>query len=131
MEIGNGRRVRFWEHLSFGTCSLAIQYWEIYSIINELGKSVSGAWDGHHLKFTFRRTVDSRTMALWYEILQIASDIQFRDEEDAIIWQFASSGKYSVQTIYVVINDTGIKQVYTPVMWKIYVPPILHIFCGF
>jgi hypothetical protein len=89
---------------------------------------VRDAWDGHHLRFTFRRTVDSRTMALWQEILQIASDIQFRDEEDTIIWQFASSGKFSVQTMYAVINDRGVKQVYTPVMWKISVPPRLHIF---
>jgi hypothetical protein len=67
-------------------------------------------------------------MALRHEILQIASDIQFRDEEDAIIWQFASSGKYLVQIMYDVINDRGIKQVYTPVMWKISVSPRLHIF---
>jgi hypothetical protein len=36
-KIGNGRKVRFWEDLWFSTCSLAIQYWEIYSIINEQG----------------------------------------------------------------------------------------------
>jgi hypothetical protein len=30
--------------------------------------------------------------------------------------------------MYAVINDRGIKQVYTPVMWKISVPPRLHIF---
>jgi hypothetical protein len=45
---------------------------------------VREAWDGHHLKFTFR-TIDSRTMAMWHEVLQITSGIQFRDEEDAII----------------------------------------------
>jgi hypothetical protein len=26
-KIGNGKRVRFWEDLWFGSCSLAIQYW--------------------------------------------------------------------------------------------------------
>jgi hypothetical protein len=92
---------------------------------------VREAWDGHQLKFTFRRIVDSRTMALWHEILHIASEIQFKEGEDAIIRQFTSSRKYSLQTMYDVINDRGIKQVYKPVMWKIYVPPRLHIFCGF
>jgi hypothetical protein len=33
--IGDGRMVRFWEDVWFGTCSLAIQYWNIYSIIHE------------------------------------------------------------------------------------------------
>jgi hypothetical protein len=33
--LGNGRKVRFWEYLWFDTCSLAIQFWDIYSIVNE------------------------------------------------------------------------------------------------
>jgi hypothetical protein len=45
-----------------------------------------------------------------------------------IIWQYNSSGKYSVQSLYAVVNDRGIKQVFTPVMWKVNVPPRLHIF---
>jgi hypothetical protein len=45
---------------------------------------------------------------MWYEIMQIASDISF-SEEDVIIWQFASSERYSVQTMHVVTNDRGIR----------------------
>jgi hypothetical protein len=127
-KIGNGKRVRFWEDLWFGSCSLAIQYWEIYSIINEQGCSVCDAWDGSQLRFSFRRTVDDRLMQLWYELVQIANDIQFTNESDAIIWQFNSSGRYSVQSLYAVVNDRGMRQVFTPVMWKIGVPPRLHIF---
>jgi hypothetical protein len=74
-KVGNVRRVRFWEDLWLGTCSLAIQYWDVYSIIFEQGKIIYDAWDGVNLKFTFRRTVDSATMEQWYEILQIASTI--------------------------------------------------------
>jgi hypothetical protein len=121
--IENGRKVRFWEDLWFRTCSLTIQFWEIYSIINEPGTTVREAWDGQHLRFTFKRTVDNRTLNLWHEVVQIASSIQYSKEEDVIIWQFASSGKYSVQTLYDVV-----KQVYTPIVWKISVPPRLHIF---
>jgi hypothetical protein len=95
---------------------LAIHYWDIYSIINEHGCSVRDVWDSQHLRLTFKRIIDSRTMALWYELIQTASDIQFEDEEDAIIWQFHSYGKYSVPSLYVVINERGIKQVYTHVM---------------
>jgi hypothetical protein len=41
--VGNGGRVRFWEDLWVGTCSLAIQYWNVYSIICEHGKIVCEA----------------------------------------------------------------------------------------
>jgi hypothetical protein len=66
---------------------------------------VCDAWVGSQLKFSFKRTVDSRLMQLWYELLQIAGDIHFTDESDAIIWQFNSSGRYSIQSLYVVVND--------------------------
>jgi hypothetical protein len=44
--------VRFWEDLWFGSCSLAIQFWDLYSIINEQGCTVRDAWNGVNLKFT-------------------------------------------------------------------------------
>jgi hypothetical protein len=52
-KVGNGRRVGFWEDLWLGTCSLAIQYWGVYSIICEQGKTVSDVWDGVNLKFCY------------------------------------------------------------------------------
>jgi hypothetical protein len=39
-----------------------------------------------NIKIVFRRTVDDRTMNMWYELLQITGTIQFLEEEDAIIW---------------------------------------------
>jgi hypothetical protein len=41
------------------------------------------------------------------ELIQIASGIELTDEEDSIMWQYCSNGKYSVQTLYVIINDRG------------------------
>jgi hypothetical protein len=61
-KIGNGTRVRFWEDQWFENCSLAIQFWEVYSTVNEQGKTVEEAWDGSNLRFTFRRIVDRRVM---------------------------------------------------------------------
>jgi hypothetical protein len=81
-----------------------------------------------NLKFTFRRTVNREVMDLWEEVKQIASSIQKNEEEDAIVWQFGSSGRYSVQSLYAVINDRGIKHIYLPVMWKINVPSRIHVF---
>jgi hypothetical protein len=59
----------------FGSYSLAIQFYEVYSIINEQVCAVREAWDGENLKFTFRRMVDNRIMNQWHELVQIASSI--------------------------------------------------------
>jgi hypothetical protein len=64
----------------------------------------------------------------WQKIVQIAESVQFSEEDDAILWQFSSSGKYSVQSLYTVVNNRGIRQVYTPVMWKLKVSFRIHIF---
>jgi hypothetical protein len=85
-QVGNEKRIHFWKDQWFGTCSLAIQFWKIYVIVNEQGRTVDEAWDGVNLKFTFRRTVNRELMELWEEVKQIASSIQKKDEEDTIIW---------------------------------------------
>jgi hypothetical protein len=82
--LGNGEKLRFGEDQWFGS-SLAIQFWNLYSIVNEHGKTLKDVWDCESLKFTFRRTVDRRTIEQWHELAQIASGIQFSDDKDAII----------------------------------------------
>jgi hypothetical protein len=72
-----------------------------------------------HLKCTSRR---------WEEVVNIAADINFTDEEDALIWQFQSSGVYSSQSLYGVINFKGVIPVYIPAVWKLLVSPRVHFF---
>jgi hypothetical protein len=57
--LGNGSKIRFCEDVWIGNSSLAIQFWEVYCIINEHNKSIAELWDGVNLKCTFRRCVDS------------------------------------------------------------------------
>jgi hypothetical protein len=54
------------------------------------------------------RCVDLRLFNLWEEVVNIANDINFTDEEDALIWQFQSSEVYSSQSLYGVINFRGV-----------------------
>jgi hypothetical protein len=72
--------------------------------------------------------MDRHIMTQWEEVVQIASSIQFEDNEDGMIWQFNSTGIYSVQSLYGMVNNRGVKQVFTPAMWKIPAPSRLHIF---
>jgi hypothetical protein len=71
-KVGNGRSVKFWEDHWFGSCSLAIQFWDLYVFANEKSISVANAWDGLHLKLTFRRSVDQQLMNRWYDLVSVA-----------------------------------------------------------
>jgi hypothetical protein len=96
--------------------------------VNEQGITIRDVWDGVHLRLTFKKTVDQETLTQWEELMQIASSIQLSEDDDAIIWQYTSSGKYAVQSLYVVINNRAVKQIFTPVVQKILVPPRIHMF---
>jgi hypothetical protein len=47
-------------------------------------------------------------MSMWYDLLAIMKDVTLGEDEDHIMWCFSSNGKYSVQTLYAVINHRGI-----------------------
>jgi hypothetical protein len=114
--------VRFWEVIWVGNSSLAIQFWDIYSIVNEQNKTLAELWDGVNLKCTFRRCVDSRVFQLWKEVVSIASTIVLTGEDDALVWQYQSSGLYSSQSLYKIINFRGVVPIYLPAMWKLTIP---------
>lgn len=71
-KIGNGKKVRFWEDTWLGNSSMAIQYWDLYIIVNEKNKTVHDLWDGRDLKCTLR-VVDNNLLRKWEEIVQLAS----------------------------------------------------------
>lgn len=84
-KVGCGKQIKLWEDHWFGSCSLAIQFCELYVIANEHNITIVDVWDGCNLKITFRRCVDSRLMLLWYDLVSIGQSLKINDEEDAII----------------------------------------------
>jgi hypothetical protein len=127
-KIGNGHKIKFWEDVWLGSSSLAIQFWDLYVIVNEKTGTVRDLWDGVNLRCTFRRTVGDRLEQLWLEVLQLASTIEFFEEEDSLIWQFSSNGSYSSQSLYKIINHRGILPVYVSAIWDLKIPPCVHFF---
>jgi hypothetical protein len=85
-KVGSGSKIRFWEDLWIGSSSLAIQYWEVYYIVNEQNKTIADLWDRVNLKCTFRRCVDARLYNLWEEVVSIAESLELSSEDDERIW---------------------------------------------
>jgi len=125
--VGNGDRIRFWKDHWFRNSSLAVQFWHLYVINNEQGATISQVWDGTDLKLTFRRTVSQQLMLQWEELFQVASSVVLNNEEDAVIWKFNSNGKYSVQSLYVVLSFKGVYRLHFGDV-EIKHPPRVHMF---
>jgi hypothetical protein len=75
-KVGSGKKIRLWEDMWLGSSSLAIQYWDLYCIVNEKSGTIAELWDGVSLKCTFRRCVNLRMMNLWDEVVGIASSLE-------------------------------------------------------
>ena len=54
--------------------------------------------------------------------------MQFYEEEDEMIWNFNTSGVYSSQSLYRIINFRGIKTVHVSAVWSLKIPPRVHFF---
>jgi hypothetical protein len=103
-KVGTGSKIRFWQDLWIGSSSLVIQYCEIYCLVNEQNKIIDELWDGENLVCTFCSCVDRRLLLLWEELVNLASTIEFSGDEYALIWQYQSSGVYSSQSLYAIVN---------------------------
>ena len=97
-------------------------------ICNEQNKSVRDVWDAETLKLTFRRNFDNKMMEQWYQLVEIAKEITFDGDSDALIWQLENKGVYSSSSLYHVINFRGIQPLFLPAVWKLVVPPKNHVF---
>lgn len=77
MESREWKKVKFPGRIYnwLGTSSLAIEFWELYVIVQEKSKTAYDLWDGTSLKCTFRRYVADRLMNMWLEVVQIASTL--------------------------------------------------------
>jgi hypothetical protein len=126
--VGNGRKVRFWEDHWFDNSSLAIQFWPLYVINDQQGKTINQVWDGQVLILSFRRAVSENLMNMWFDLLSIVESVRLQDDNDQIIWCFNSNGKYFVQSLYAVISNRGVVPVFVSSVWKLKVPLRIQIF---
>lgn len=126
--VGSGLKVRFWEDIWFGSSPLSVQFWDLYCICREQGKTVSQVLDGYMVKLTFRRSFSPALMNMWYELEAVASSVTLSRDTDALVWQYTASGSYSTSSLYAIINYRGVTPFFIPVVWKLIVPPRIHIF---
>jgi hypothetical protein len=97
-------------------------------VVNHIQQTIDELWDGVNLKCTLRRGISEDLYQSWLEIVELVASIQLTEEEDEMIWQFNSSGIYSSQSLYKIINFRGIKSVHVSAVWNLKIPPSVHFF---
>lgn len=97
--VGNGQNVCLWEDRWLGDKPLAEDYPTLYNIIYHKNVTVANVMGSNTLNIGFRRMLNGKwdrgTHMLHRLIL-----VQLTDSEDAFKWNFNSSGKFSVKSMY-------------------------------
>jgi hypothetical protein len=75
---------------------------------------IAHTWVDGVLRLSLRRTFDEEMMQKWYELEATIENLVLTDNSDALVWSNNSSGVYSSQSLYAVINYWGVTPVYVP-----------------
>jgi hypothetical protein len=59
------------------------------------------------LRISYRRTFGIELMQSWNNLIAVVESITLKEETDALIWSYQSSGVYSSSSLYSIINFTG------------------------
>jgi hypothetical protein len=89
---------------------------------------IAHTWVDGVLRLSFRRTFDEEMMQKWYELEDTVENLVLTDNSDALVWSYNSSGVYSSQSLYAIINYWGVTLVYVPTVWSVNVPPKVQLF---
>ena len=72
--------------------------------------------------------MEEKTIARWNELNNLVKQVALSHSQDQPVWMLESSSKYSVKSFYKLINFGGILSVIKDDIWKIKVPPNIHVF---
>ncbi|XP_016177792.1 uncharacterized protein LOC107620087 [Arachis ipaensis] len=141
MEIGDGRRTRFWEDIWLRGGLLKDMFPRLFSVSNQRGSVIGdcGFWDGLEWRWNFqwRRELFQWELDLlnqMHETLRLVNLVYER--EDRVVWKFDKHGVYStnsfVQELQVELLPEDIASFsFTRTIWKGLVPPRVELFIWF
>jgi hypothetical protein len=110
---GNGKTVKFWNDIWFGTAPLAVQFWELYCICNEKAKTIAEVWVEKELRLPFRRNFSDNLGQMWDDLCVVVEQVELNEDSDSLVWCYEKSGTYSAQSCYAVISFRGLLQYFS------------------
>jgi hypothetical protein len=105
-----------------------VQFWDLYVIRNEKIIVLVHTWVDGELRLTFRRNFDEEMMQAWYDLEATVENIVLNDSSDALVWSYNSSGVYSSQSFYAIVNYRGVTPIYILAVWSVNVSPKIQLF---
>ncbi|QHO54604.1 Putative ribonuclease H protein [Arachis hypogaea] len=141
MEVGDGRRTRFWEDGWLHCGSLKDRFPRLFSVSNQCGSVIGdcGFWDG--LKwiwnFQWRRELFQWELDLLSQLHEVLRPVRLaNNREDRVVWKYDRLGIFSTNSFVQVLQEGMLSEdvtsySFTKTIWKGLVPPRVELFVWF
>jgi hypothetical protein len=64
----------------------------------------------------------------WLELVELIKIVCLTKDPNGHVWLLHSSSNYSVRSFYGIVNNDGVVLIHTLAVWKLHIPPRIHIF---
>lgn len=125
---GAHSNISFWHTIWNGTCSLVSQFPQLYKICSTPHINVTTVINSQGSALQFTRTLSGVLLSEWQHLLALISSCSFTHTVDKIAWRWELTGKFSVQSIYHILNFSGISRNRYVLLWALPLPPKIRIF---
>jgi hypothetical protein len=83
--VGDGEGTRFWEDRWLGNAPLAMQFPNLYAIVNHKNVTVARTISESGLNISFRRNLAGDKWLSWLDLVERLMDIHLTEEKDTFI----------------------------------------------
>ncbi|KAL4330044.1 hypothetical protein AHAS_Ahas13G0360700 [Arachis hypogaea] len=139
MEVGDGRRTRFWEDVWLHCGSLKDRFPRIFSVSNQCGSVIGdcGFWDGLEWVWSFqwRRELFQWEVELLSQLHEVLRPVRLaNDREDKVVWRYDILGIFSTNSFVQVLQEGMLSEdvtsySFTKTIWKGLAPQRVEL-CG-
>jgi hypothetical protein len=132
LRLGNfrlqgGNQTRFWEDKWIGANSFQVQYPNLYNLVREKRATVQRVFSTTPLNVSFRRSLVGVNLQSWHDLVHTITNIHLNDQPDIFRWALASSGQFSVSSMYMAMIDSDIVS-HNIFLWKLKIPLKVKVF---
>ncbi|XP_057763530.1 uncharacterized protein LOC130983559 [Arachis stenosperma] len=141
MEVGDGRRTRFWEDVWLVGGSLKDRFPRLFSVSNQVGSVIGecGFWDGFEWVWSFqwRRELFQWELELLSALHESLRPVKLiNNREDRVVWKYDRRGIFTTNSFVQVMQEELIPEEvtsysFTRTIWKGLVPPRVELFVWF
>ncbi|KAL4322013.1 uncharacterized protein LOC107636929 [Arachis ipaensis] len=141
MEIGDGRKTRFWEDVWLQCGSLKDRFPRLFSISNQCGAVIGecGFWDGLEWVWNlqWRRELFQWELDLLSQLNEALRPVRLAsNREDRVVWKYDKLGIFSTNSFVQVLQEGMLSEEatsysFTKTIWKGLVPPRVELFAWF